>query len=362
MKTRDRPRSERALIDAFVADLRGVLPAGWSISASGEQALGRMRADAVIDLTAPGGQSAQVLVEAKTTLAPRAVASAVDQLRAIGALLPGGEYTPLVLSRFLSPRVRQMLSDQGVSWADATGNLSLAVKRPAVFVQRQGAAVDPWAERTPVRSLRGRGAAATVRALCDFAPPYTVSELATRARLPLASVYRTVDFLATEALLQKQSQRGQITVIDWVAILRRWTQDYALLTSNSAVSSFIDPRGTAALLPRLAPLDEEYALTGSAVAEQVAPVAPARLVVVYSRTPAGLGERLGLTPVGSGANVLLVEPFAPAQMERTTVRGGLRCAALSQVAADLLTSPGRGPSEAEALLEWMQANESEWRA
>jgi len=57
-----------------------------------------------------------------------------------------------------------------------------------------------------------------------------------------------------------------------------------------------------------------------------------------------------------------VEPFAPAQMERTAVRGGLRCAALSQVAADLLTSPGRGPSEAEALLEWMQANESEWRA
>ena len=209
MATRDRPRSERALIDAFAADLRGVLPAGWSIAASGEQALGRMRADAVIDLTAPGGQSAQVLVEAKTTLAPRAVASAVDQLRAMGALLPGGEYTPLVLSRFLSPRVRQMLSDQGVSWADATGNLSLAVKRPAVFVQRQGAAVDPWAERTPVRSLRGRGAAATVRALCDFAPPYTVSELATRARLPLASVYRTVDFLATEALLEKQSQRGR---------------------------------------------------------------------------------------------------------------------------------------------------------
>jgi len=33
----------------------------------------------------------------------------------------------------------------------------------------------------------------------------------------------------------------------------------------------------------------------------------------------------------------------------------------SQAAADLLTSPGRGPSEAEALIAWMAANEAAWR-
>jgi len=30
--------------------------------------------------------------------------------------------------------------------------------------------------------------------------------------------------------------------------------------------------------------------------------------------------------------------------------------------ADLLTGPGRNPSEAEALLEWMKKNEDAWRA
>ena len=43
-------------------------------------------------------------------------------------------------------------------------------------------------------------------------------------------------------------------------------------------------------------------------------------------------------------------------------RAIVRYVALSQVAADLLTSPGRGPAEAESLLEWMRANETEWRA
>jgi hypothetical protein len=36
-------------------------------------------------------------------------------------------------------------------------------------------------------------------------------------------------------------------------------------------------------------------------------------------------------------------------------------AAASQVAADLVKSPGRGPSEGEALVKWMAANEDAWR-
>ncbi|MEO5919448.1 MAG: hypothetical protein ABIQ17_07810 [Candidatus Limnocylindrales bacterium] len=47
--------------------------------------------------------------------------------------------------------------------------------------------------------------------------------------------------------------------------------------------------------------------------------------------------------------------------ERAWEREGIRYAALAQVAADLLTSPGRSPSQAEALIEWMKANEHAWR-
>jgi hypothetical protein len=39
----------------------------------------------------------------------------------------------------------------------------------------------------------------------------------------------------------------------------------------------------------------------------------------------------------------------------------VRFAALSPVAVDLLTGPARNPSEANALLDWMAANEPAWR-
>ncbi|HEU5402415.1 MAG TPA: hypothetical protein VFU86_13715, partial [Terriglobales bacterium] len=59
--------------------------------------------------------------------------------------------------------------------------------------------------------------------------------------------------------------------------------------------------------------------------------------------------------------VLLVRPFDPVVFERTTRQDGLIYAAFTQVAADLLTSPGRSPQEAEALINWMKENEDVWR-
>src|SRR5947207_21220 len=49
-------------------------------------------------------------------------------------------------------------------------------------------------------------------------------------------------------------------------------------------------------------------------------------------------------------------------MRRASKKNGVTIAAPSQVAADLLTSPGRGPNEAEALIEWMREHEDAWRA
>ena len=34
---------------------------------------------------------------------------------------------------------------------------------------------------------------------------------------------------------------------------------------------------------------------------------------------------------------------------------------VTQVLLDLMTGPGRGPAEAEALLEWMRDNEDRWK-
>jgi hypothetical protein len=58
---------------------------------------------------------------------------------------------------------------------------------------------------------------------------------------------------------------------------------------------------------------------------------------------------------------MLIEPEDDGVFAGVTVRNGLRVVAVSQAAADLLTSPSRGPAEAEALITWMRENGEVWR-
>ena len=75
-----------------------------------------------------------------------------------------------------------------------------------------------------------------------------------------------------------------------------------------------------------------------------------------------LGGKLALRPTEAGTNVILVEPKDEYVYRGSSLREGLCYVAPSQAVADLLTSPGRGPSEAEELIAWMRLNEGVWRA
>jgi hypothetical protein len=198
-----------------------------------------------------------------------------------------------------------------------------------------------------------------VRALLDFRPPYTLRDIAQCADLPLATASRVVSYLVEEALVSREG-RGPIEAVAWQQLLRRWATEYPLLTANQA-EFFLEPRGSRALLDRLGEVDLEYAITGSLAAEQKVRFAPAALASVYVRDVRRAAQALGLRPAPSGGNVVLIAPGSDVAFERTWVDGSRTYAALSQVAADLLTSPGRGPSEGEALIEWMEEYVDAWR-
>ena len=123
---------------------------------------------------------------------------------------------------------------------------------------------------------------------------------------------------------------------------------------------FLAARGIPAVIERLKPAKMRYAVTGSWAAAQVAPVAPPRLLLVYAERSADAEQALDIRPADAGANVAILTPFDDVVFERTSTKNGVVIAALSQVVADLLTSPGRGPNEAEALMQWMQENEDAW--
>ncbi|MGH2759501.1 MAG: hypothetical protein ACRDKJ_08040 [Actinomycetota bacterium] len=267
---------------------------------------------------------------------------------------------PLVVAPFIGPRARERLAELGAGYVDSTGNIRIAIDDPAVFIEASGASSNPWREERPLRSLKGRAAGRVVRALSDFTPPYGVRELAARSTTPIATVARVIDLLDRDALLER-SARGKVTSVDWAGVIRRWTQDYTFGDSNRA-RAFLDPRGPSSLMEKLGRERSQYAVTASLASAQVRSIAPPRIASIFVPSIQEASKRLELRAVEGGANVLLAEPYDGVVFERTWSRDDVTFAALSQVAADLLTGPGRGPSEGEELLNWMAENEDAWRS
>lgn len=293
-----------------------------------------------------------LIVEAKVSVTPREV----DELlrRANQLTVDVGDddedeerAAPLLAARFLSRRVRDRLVESQTNYADATGNMRIVLPRPGLFIDTEGADRDPAPEKRPIRSLRGSAAARIIRALWEAQPPVGIRELAEQAGVSPGTVSRIVDLLRREDIVDPE--RGPVDSVDRGALIERWAEDYAFTDQNST-SLFLEPRSLDSLLDRLRTADFRYAITGSFAARLVNEYAEAKLAMIYVEDIDRAARDLRLTPVPSGGNVLLAEPFDPVAFENDWERDGLRYANRAQVAADLLRSPGRGPEEGEQLL------------
>ena len=341
--------------------LQDEIPGSWQLRLE-ERRSGR-GPDAVFDLEASDGRRATILVEAKRRLDPASVPRVLEQLRSWASWNAPSRPTPayLVAAPYLSERTRERLRAVGLNYLDLTGNTLISIEDPGLYVRTQGADKDPDPTSRPARSLRGVKAAQVVRALVDIRPPVGVRQLAKIARTDPGNVSRLLDLLEREDLVRR-SPGGGVQEVLWDDLLKAWTNEYSLTASNR-VYTYLDPRGLEDLLVRLPGLSSEtdYALTGSLAAARLAPIAPARLGVVFVRDAVGVAAMLELVPAETGANVLLVEPKGDFVFERAVEEDGLTYVAPSQAVADLLTGPGRNPSEAEAILDWMRENEDVWR-
>ena len=366
--------SETRLVDTAAREIGARLPSRWSlgdprrVATPGRSAEGlSIQADAVLEIRDPDGLSALILLEAKMApLEPRRVADVASRLR--GPSLPGydgAERTdaapvPMVVSPYLSPLTRERLVAAGISYVDSTGNMRLTVDRPAVFIETQGADKNPYREERPLRSLKGGKAARAARGLMDYRPPFGTRELAAETASSPAMISRVSSLLEPDGTVTRDGPRGRIVAVDWEALARRWAEDYDFASSN-ILTTWLEPRGARAILGRLRDASFRYAVTGSFAANRLAPVAEPRLVTLFADDPETAADSLGLRPADTGGNVLVVRPFDPVVFERGECDDGITYAKATQVLLDLMKGTGRGPAEADALLEWMRDNEELWK-
>lgn len=359
MEESDAPKNEAEVMRRGAAILAERLPAGWA--ARLVTTVPDRRMDGVIEVMAPDGASATFVVEAKRTVEGRDIEALREQLARYAGTLPNPR--GLVAARYLSPPVRARLTEENLSYIDTTGNLSIEMSSPGLFISDRGADRDPW--RGPGRprgTLKGEPAARIVRALADFTGAWTVRGLVDVARVSTGAAYRVVDYLEREGMATRQPD-GQIVVQDWVRLLRRWGDDYGFVRDNQ-ITRWIAPRGLSDLVRRIAGLEGQapYAVSGTLAAAEWAAYAPPRLAMIYVADAEKMANLWGLRPVDAGANVMLAGPVFDVVFERSiTNKEGVVLAAPTQVVVDLMTGPGRSPNEAEELLEWMKRNERSWR-
>jgi len=344
---------DNKLMDEGVRALQRRLPFGWKVDLVRGPKTAR-EIDGHLRVTAPDRQVARLPVETRRRLEPRGVL----ELAAKYSRAPGNGPS-LVIAPYLSPAVRERLQEAGLAFVDLTGNIRVELSRPGLFISSRGADVDPNRKARPSRSLRGAKAGRIVRALVDFKEPRRVRELARQANVDPGYVSRVLALLDREALIDRQG-RGRIAKVDWPRLLRRWAEE-APLESRGTQATCLEPRGIAVLLSKLEQLDIQYAITGTLAASKVAPLTPPRLAMIYVENLERAMTDLGLRAAESGANVLLVEPGDTVVFTGAITEDGLSRVALSQAVVDLLTSPGRGPAEAEELIDWMVKNEEAWR-
>ena len=334
-------------------ELQRRLPPGWSVAESPPDAAASASGGAV-EITSPDRRKGVVAFETRPRLDPggvRALLDATLDARALGPLV--------VVSRYLSEGTRARLQYAEVGYLDLTGNVRLVLSRPGLFLEAQGASEDPDREERPARTLRGPKAGRVVRALIDRASPPGVRALAALTQVDAGYASRVLALLDREALVTRVGH-GRLQSVDWQALLRRWARE-APLGSRGRAQAYAAPNGTSALVASLARSDERYALSGELASTILQSSTPADAATVWVQDAAAAAARLGLHPAEAGAKVVFVEPGDDGVFEGATRRDGAWYAAPSQVAADLLTSPGDGPARGEALMGWMLANEPLWR-
>lgn len=357
-----KPTTERDLASWLERLLATSLPPNWSIRLEEELILAeRVGPDSVATVEAPDGTRTLLLAEVRLASDSATIKKASTQLTGyIDALADKGEGAcGVVVAPYIPTPTQKWLRDRNLNFVDATGNAWITCGKPVLFIRSTGARKNPWPDSRSLQSLKGRATGAAVRALLDFRPPYGIRELAGRAEVSAATLSRVVDLLEQEGAVERE-KRGSVRSVDWEAVLRRWSFDYDVLESNSP-RSFLAPRGADSALAALGQSDREYAVTGSRALPSPVRIAPSRLLMAYVRDLSATADELNLRQVDSGANAILLEPYDDVVFRRTHADSEGVNVAIPQVAIDLLTGPGRSPSEGEELLEWMSAHEDEWR-
>lgn len=312
--------------------------------------------DLLLTATSQEGVAYRFAVEERQSLTPTA---AEPLFHRMADLAP--EFVPLVFCRVVSPRVAELARKWGVSWCDSAGNCRIHQLSPPLLIVRQGRKPidkEPVKLADPFSPKSSR----IVRALLTYPDQvWSVQQLAEDpdVDVSLGLVSKVRQALCRSAYIANIARGTHVS--DAAGLLAAWSRAYSGPVSRHMYFAMGEP---AEIELRFFDWCRRNGLTvtlsGFSAAWKLAPMVKTPVVTAYVdpvQSLVTLAEQLadekGITPVDSGANLILWEPydisvFANRQFSDDTL---LSWTSQIQTYLDLIQLKGRGQEAADELFE-----------
>jgi hypothetical protein len=302
-------------------------------------------ADAVARVTV-GTRSKELIFEVKSLGEPRMAEQAILRLRRVARMRP--DAYPVFAAPYLSERTREICRSEGVGYLDLVGDAYL--QYGSVLVDRVGPN-GRQIEKRSLRTLFAPKATRVLRALLQSPKERTtITKLARACSMSPAGVYLVVDLLETKGFVQRGEDRS-IALQEPDRLLREWAKNRNL-ENNRVHRYFSFERRPDQIISTVSKTAKrhgvDYAFTGMAGASLVAPFVRFDEVWFYAGDGKNrLVQALQLRPVGSGANVVILDPYDEGVFTGVRELRGSRVVSDIQLFVDLFNLPARGQEQAE---------------
>ena len=293
------------------------------------------------------GEEETVLLQADTSGQPRRAREATNALLRWNSLYPGA--IRVFAAPYVSPDAAEILGRASIGYVDLSGNCRLSFDK--VYIRIEGRP-NKFVQRRDLRSLYSPKAERVLRILLSEPQRgWKIKELATTAGVSLGQASNVKRLLEDREWLQQREDGFGLTRPD--RLLDEWSENYNYRKNETRDYYSMD--AASQVETKLASMCEElgltYAVAGLSAAWRLAPhVRYQRAMAYVPEVSDELVNRVGLKPVSSGANVMLLVPYDGGVLAGSQVIDGIRVTSPVQTYLDLRGFRGRGEEAAEAVL------------
>jgi len=184
--------------------------------------------DAIMECSIQNGPSFKAVVEIKTVATPQNILMGAQLLKACVANDEESDKIPLLVAPYIGMKQAKILEDNGISWIDLSGNMSIRVSN-RIYIERTGKP-NRFPDTAPIKKIFQGTSSLVSRAILlkpkGFSSLYEVVDFinARNAKITLSTVSKVLKILDEELLINRDE--SLISVADREKLLERLAQGY----------------------------------------------------------------------------------------------------------------------------------------